>query len=441
MRIKYFIAAVAFAFYMHAHGQDASGFPENATLEECVSFALKNRANIKISNIDEEIGERDIASSLSGWFPSVGMAANYNYNMKIPSAIIGDQIIQMGSKNVSGVTIQADQQILNPQLIQATKSAHEIRNLNTQNTEYAKINTIVEVSKAYYDILTSNKQLEIIEANIERIKKQLEDATSRYEVGLVDQIDYQRARIALSNSEVDLKKTKELLKYKYEYLKELVGLNPQDAISLDLQDADIDGEVLLDLGDFAQAQNRIEYQMLETQQRLQKLNTKFSKAAYMPVMSAFVNYGWDWRGESFPKQFDVTTPRSVLGLNFAFNIFDGNKKLQSLRKSQLVETRLDWDMVQLKNRINSEYQLAKATYYAHTEDWATAKENLKISQEIYDVIKLQYDTGIKTYLELMTADTDLKTSQVHYLNALFAVLSSKIDLQRALGDIHPSTYN
>jgi len=48
---------------------------------------------------------------------------------------------------------------------------------------------------------------------------------------------------------------------------------------------------------------------------------------------------------------------------------------------------------------------------------------------------LQYDAGVKTYLELMTAETDLKTSQLNYLNALYAVLVSKLDIQKALGTV------
>jgi outer membrane protein TolC len=56
-----------------------------------------------------------------------------------------------------------------------------------------------------------------------------------------------------------------------------------------------------------------------------------------------------------------------------------------------------------------------------------------LSEEVYNTIKLQYDAGVKTYLELMTAETDLNTAQINYLNSLYAVLSSKLDIQKALG--------
>ena len=347
---------------------ESNNFPPNATLEQCVDFALKNRANINIAQLDEEIGERDIASGLSGWLPSVNMSSNYNHNIKIPTTTIGGQEISIGQKNVSGLTFQADQQILNAQLIQATKSAKLSRELYKKNTENTRINTIVEVSKAFYDILISNEQLGIIEANILRIDKQLSDASARFEVGLVDQTDVKRAKISKANSSADQKRTLEMLKYKYAYLKELIGLKQDDELSLSFEDQDLETKILLDTAQGLNVNQRVEFQILESQKKLQLLQTKFSKVSYIPTLSAFLNYGWDWRSDAIKDLYDITVPRSVFGLNFSFNIFDGNKKLQNLRKSQLLETRLDWQMVELKNRINTQYQLAISAYQASVND-------------------------------------------------------------------------
>lgn len=418
------------------NSSDSNTFPPNATLQQCVDYALKNRANINIAQLDEEIGEKDIAIGLSGWFPSVNMSTNYNHNIKIPTSQIGGNVISLGSKNSYGLTFQADQQLLNAQLIQATKAAKFSRELYKKNTENTQINTIVEVSKAFYDILISNEQLGIIQANILRIDKQLSDASSRFDVGLVDQTDVKRAKISKANSLADQKRTLEMLKYKYAYLKELIGLKQEDALSLSFEDQDLETKILLDTLDGVNATQRVEYQILETQKKLQLLNTKFSKVSYIPTMSAFINYGWDWRSEAIKDLYDITVPRSVFGLNFSFNIFDGNKKLQNFKKSRLLETRLDWQMVELKNQINTQYQLAISAYQANVNDWMTSKENMQMSKDVYDVIQLQYNAGIKNYLELMTADTDLKTAQINYLNSLYAVLSSKLDVEQALGNIN-----
>jgi outer membrane protein TolC len=64
------------------------------------------------------------------------------------------------------------------------------------------------------------------------------------------------------------------------------------------------------------------------------------------------------------------------------------------------------------------------------------KENLDLAREVYDVINLQYRNGVKTYLEVITAETDLRTARINYYNALYQALSGKIDVQQALGQIN-----
>jgi outer membrane protein TolC len=93
------------------------------------------------------------------------------------------------------------------------------------------------------------------------------------------------------------------------------------------------------------------------------------------------------------------------------------------------------DLENLENQIGAQYSAAMANYRSNINEWRNAKENVELSEEVYNTIKLQYDAGVKTYLELMTAETDLKTSQLNYLNSLYAVMSSKLDIQQALGTI------
>ncbi len=87
----------------------------------------------------------------------------------------------------------------------------------------------------------------------------------------------------------------------------------------------------------------------------------------------------------------------------------------------------------MKNSINAEYSAAMANYKASLANFLAVKENVLLAQEVYDVIALQYNSGIKTYLEVITAETDLRTAQINYFNALYQVLSSKIDVQKSLG--------
>lgn len=416
---------------------------QNATLQQLVEYALENKPEIKQALIDEEIGERDIKSALSGWLPQITANADLNHNIKqqVSPLTIGDETsyISLGSRNSSGITLQADQQLLNAGLIQASKSAKYYREQYDLNTENQSISTIVEVSKAYYDILTSQEQLEIISENINRLEKQFQDAKAQYEVGLVDKTDFQRAQISLSNSKADLKRTTELLKYKYAYLKALIGYQAERDISLSFNGQEMEQGVLLDTTDMLNYQNRVEYRQLQTQRQLQQINTNYNKLQFLPNLSGFINYSWAYNNDNFGDLYNRSFPGSIVGLRLSIPIFSGTKRIQEIKKSQLLEERIDLDLINAKNQISSQYELAMASYKANLNDWKTAKQNVEISEEVYNTIKLQYDEGIKAYLDLMTSETDLRTAQLNYLNTLYSLLSAKLDVKQALGTISLST--
>jgi outer membrane protein TolC len=89
----------------------------------------------------------------------------------------------------------------------------------------------------------------------------------------------------------------------------------------------------------------------------------------------------------------------------------------------------------LKSAISSEYTQALAGYKSSLNELKVAKNNVAVAREIFNTVKLQYDRGIKAYLEVIVSETDLRTSELNYLNILFQVLTSKMDLEKASGDI------
>ncbi|WP_374166503.1 TolC family protein [Arcticibacter sp. MXS-1] len=420
---------------LRAQEQPGDSTLQTATLQQCINYALKNQPAVKQSLIDEEIGERDINSALSGWLPQVNATGSLNDNIKRQVMAFEGQTRTIGTKYTSALGVQASQQILNAGLIQASRTAKWYRQQYKQGTQNTRINTVIDVSKAYYDILTSQEQLKITDENIARLQKQLKDAYAQYEGGLVDKTDYKRAQISLSNSYADKKRISELLKYKYSYLKQLMGYPAEKQLELISASSNMETEAFVDTTQQLNYRNRVEYQLLETQRKLQGINTSYNKLAYLPSLAANYNYNYNYLNDKFADLYDRHFPSSVAGLTLSIPIFQGTYRIQQIRRSQLQERRIDLDLLNTKNQIFSQYEAALATYKANLNDWKTASQNVELSRDVYNTIKLQYNEGIKTYLELMTAETDLRTTQINYLNALYSLLSSKLDLQQALGTI------
>ncbi len=100
------------------------------------------------------------------------------------------------------------------------------------------------------------------------------------------------------------------------------------------------------------------------------------------------------------------------------------------------EQLLDWGQVSLKSEIYTEYTTALANYKGNLYNLYTMQDNVAMAKNVYDIVTLQYQQGVVAYLNVITAESNLITSQIGYLNALFQVLSNKVDLQKAMGIIY-----
>jgi outer membrane protein TolC len=152
-------------------------------------------------------------------------------------------------------------------------------------------------------------------------------------------------------------------------------------------------------------------------------------------VSAFGNYNLNFLNNQFSKLYSQSYPNSFIGLTLSLPIFQGGKRLQQIKQAQFQITQASNDIRSYENQINSQYQNALATYKSNLYNYYSLKENLSLASEVYDVIQLQYRSGVKAYLDVITAESDLRTAQINYYNALYQVLASKIDVMQSLGNI------
>jgi outer membrane protein TolC len=108
---------------------------------------------------------------------------------------------------------------------------------------------------------------------------------------------------------------------------------------------------------------------------------------------------------------------------------------ENFDKAKLQYQKLELGMDYLKSAISSEYTQALAGYKSNLNELKVAINNIAVARDIFNTVKLQYDKGIKAYLEVIVSETDLRTAELNYLNILFQVLTSKMDLEKASGDI------
>ncbi len=418
-----------------AQQQTTDSLLKEVTLKNAVEYAIRRQPLIQQSLIDEQITNERIKSKLSEWYPQLNFDYNYQHNFLLQKTLIGGNLVRLGQFNTSSLQFSASQYIFNRDLLLARRTRGDVRLQATQSTTADKIDLVVNVSKAFYDILSTEQQIKVVKENSSRIERSLKDAYNQYKAGVVDKTDYKRATIALNNTNASLRTNEELLIAKKEYLKTLMNYPASDSLNIVYDSLQMENEIILDTLQVPDYKTRIEYKILETQGRLLEANVKYNKWSYLPSLKANGAYNLNYQDNDFGKLYGTNYPNSFAALTLGFPIFQGGKRKADIQGAKLELKRNEWDKTAFKNMVNSAYAQALASYKSNLANYLALKENVGLAKEVYDVIQLQYRSGIKTYLEVVTSETDLRTAQINYYTAIYEVLASKLDVQKALGQI------
>jgi outer membrane protein TolC len=425
---------VALAFSLAAQDQTADSLLHQASLEQIVDYALKHQPALQQAQIDRRIADKVIAGKLADWFPQINFLYNYQRNFILQQSVIGGNVIKFGANNISAAQLSATQNLFNRDVVLASQTASNIRTQAEHAEGRSRLDLVVNVTKAFYDLLATTQQVRIGQEDIVRLKRSLQDAQSRYNAGITDKTDYKRAQILLSNANASLISFREALKYKEEFLKAQMGYPVEGDLTISYDSLQMENEIGLDTTGNLNYDSNVDYRILYVGRELQNSNVKYSYWGFVPSVNLFGSYIYNFQNNVFSELYATRYPYAFAGVTFALPIFQGNKRNLKVQEQKYALKRIDWELVKLKSNLDTEYTRAIAAYKSSLATYLALKENVELAKEVYDVIQLQYNSGVRAYLDVTVAETDLRTARINYFNALYGVLASKMDVLRAKGE-------
>jgi outer membrane protein TolC len=436
--ILIFFSIIFFSFSINAYSQSNSDTSGSLTLAQCIDYALKHQPLLQQSLIGIDITRTTNKINLAGWLPQANLSANFTHYLSLPSAIsdsTGGKVIRTGVTNTFVPALTVTQTIFNPTLLYASRSAPLYVRQAEQITDSTKIFLVSVVSESFYNLLQTLEQIDVLKEDTARLNKNLSDTYHQYVAGTVDETDYDEAGISLNNSKAQLKQQTESIIPQYAMLKQVIGYPPQKQFNVSFDTLQMMNDISFDTTQQLQFEKRIEFQQLQTSKSLQHQVTDYYRNAFLPTISAVFNYTPEFESNTFPNLFGNVYPYSFIGLSINLPIFTGFARLENIHRSRLQERLLDWDEVNLKSQIYTDYTSALANYKSNLYNYEIMKDNEEKAKRVYAIVQLQYSQGIVAYLNVITAESNLISSEIGYVNALFQLLSSKIDLQKAMGVI------
>jgi len=413
------------------------------TLKQCIQYALIHEPELNKSLINIDITKTTNDINLAGWFPQVALSGNYTHYLEQPTTFINNTTDPSAppTKQKQGVInnftpeVYVSQAIFNPALLYANKSAPLYVKQAQQITDSTKINVVASVTKAFYNLLLTLEQINVLKQDTVTLGQTITDTYHQYVGGIVDETDNDQAIISMNNSKAQLKQANENVVSQYASLKQLMGLPPAQQFNVSFDTLEMMNDIYFDTTQVLQYNNRIELQLLQTNSDLQHQQTLYYQNSFLPTVSVFYEQNLVLESNTFSNLFSGLYPNSLFGVTLDMPIFTGFARIKSIHRSQLQEHVIDWNETEEKSQIFTEYASALSTYKGNLYNLKILQDNVNLANKVFFIVNLQYKQGLIPYLNLVTAESNLLTAQINYTNALFQVLSSKVDLQKAMGII------
>ncbi|HUI10008.1 MAG TPA: TolC family protein [Bacteroidota bacterium] len=413
------------------------------TLPDCIAYAMDHQPEVHQASIGISVAKTENAISLSGWLPQVGLTGSLLHYNRLPTTLEPNPAApggppvatHVGVVNTATPQLSASETLFDPSLLYAARSAP----LHTEQAEQAldsvRIGIVAAVSKTFYNLFLTLQQVDVLKEDTSRLGQDVADAFHQYVGGIADETDYQQAVITLNNTKAQLKQEEENEAPAEALLKQAMGYPAGKTLNVVCDTARMMHEIAYDTTRPLDYERRIEYRQLQTARELQRRQTEFYELSFLPSIAISYNYVYEFESNTAPALFRNAYPYSLIGLSVTLPIFTGFSRIESIHRSVLQEEAQDWAEAALRSQIYAEYSSAMAAYKGSLYNLRLLEENKARAASVYRVVSLQYKQGVVSYLNIIVAETNLITAEIGYTDALFQVLASKIDLEKAMGDI------
>ena len=183
--------------------------------------------------------------------------------------------------------------------------------------------------------------------------------------------------------------------------------------------------------------DRKEYQYLELGIRLNEYNIRRYKLSKIPTFRLTGYYNKNAQQNEFTyfknTPDKIWYPASALTLSMNIPIFHGfstNAKIASAKLDLQKSLNLRDD---LKLQIASEVETAKNNFQAAIATLDFQKQNMELAENVYIQTKKKYEAGTGDQIEIINAETDLRTAQTNYISSMYAAIIAKVDYLKAIG--------
>lgn len=468
---KFIVLNVFALFALTGLAQEPAQKPTDSvfTLQTAIDYAMEHNYNIQKAELEVIKAKKKVWETTAIGLPQVNASFDANYMLNVPAELeqfssIGDFFIPIYDIFYSGGLIDVNtyesivnelsagsvttddirwgatldltvsQLIFSGAYIVGLQASKTYQNLSKYMEQQSSVNLRETLTNAYAGVLIAEESKKVLQEILESTNSSITEMEAMLEEGFVENTDVDQLKLTAATIETNLKNLELQSKIAKEMLKLSMGMDLENPIILedDLNSVMLANNVTSAKGlDFDVTQN-IQYQLLETQEKLGELDVKRVKSEFLPTVAAYYNHQENFNDNSFN-----LTPPDIVGVNVSIPIFTSWSRMSVLRQKEisLEQTRLD--KANATNGLKIQYRNNLNQYFTARNTYENNKSNMELAKKIYEKTEMKYKEGVSSSFDLSQAQGQYLQAQSAYFQSIMKLISAKSSLDKLLHQYEP----
>lgn len=420
VRYLSFISFTCFSLFssFNSYGQEE----RIVSLDEAISLGVNHSNQIKLDSLNFKIADSKICQSKANQLPQVTASASY---LRI-------------SDNITPFTVNfpTGNVVLNPQILNQSYNAIQVRQLIWAGGKLRNFNKIAEldrkvfefslatskndvsyqIASIYYNLYATKQTKKILEANIELLNNQKKDANNYVAQGIILENEVLKIDLAISNLETNLRDIDNTILFLKNNLAIYTGLDAAIDIPQELPSSVIENITLENAVSNA-LKNRNELKGLAIRKEQATIEKKITNSNYLPTLTGIGSYNYDQPNmRLFPNQ-ETFTGTWFVGVSLNWNLTDLFTNKSRIKESKFSIDKVNTSINQVKEGIQIEvnenynnFQLAKQKIEIAKKAVTQATENFRVEQNKFNANNATATDFLNANALLINAKINLTTA-------------------------------
>ncbi len=399
------------------------------SLEEAQDYAIASNRSLRNASLAVQEAYAKRWQTIAEMLPQVSASWGYNTMCGYKMEFSGIEI-SMPDYSTTGVTASVG---INGQAIVGAILNTIAIDMQKISLEQSEVSLRANVKTSYASVLVLQDVVALLDSSLQNVEKLAEMTQRSVDVGAAEQTSADQIMVRVNTLRNNINSNKRSTQLAIASLKVLLDVPVETELTLTTTlDDMLSAEAVLNLlGEDFNIANNLNYQTLQKNVELAKANVHMAAWAYGPT----VGVGYQYNNQHYYAEggFRMTPPHAV-SVTVSLPLWSSGKRAAGVTEKKIALEEARNTLAETTDNLGIQDQQLRFTLQNSFESYMTEKQNMDVTQRVFQSTTNKFNHGTSSNLELVNASNDLITAQSSYVQAVLTLVNAQVEFEKFLNN-------